>query len=158
MSPAFESARALHARGKWHLGFLTFERSGYINKQPYTIIREHDPETGLNLWKAKVVVQPDPQMACMVFDAVNCFRSALDHAVFAAVQKIGGVADPDSTKFPFGDSYKEAEEQFEGRARRVPASIRDFLLDFKPYKGGNDLLWGFNKIRNSKIHRILAPT
>jgi hypothetical protein len=49
------------------------------------------------------------------------------------------------------------EAEFKRGARGVPTEIRDFLLGFKPYKSGNRLLWGLNKVRNSVIHRIIAP-
>ncbi len=93
----------------------------------------------------------------MAFDALNCLRSALDHAVFAATVTLTGMQNPGRTKFPFADTPEGLAAEFKRGARDVPNDLHSYLLGLKPYGTGNRLLWGFNKVRNENIHRILSP-
>jgi hypothetical protein len=49
--------------------------------------------------------------------------------------------------------------KFEGLARRglikFPQEILSILMRFKPYKGGDDLLWALNRICAANKHRLL---
>jgi hypothetical protein len=157
-SDPFASPKALWLHANRHISILGETLNSYF-KRPgiYESVIDRNAETGEELLKVRVDSHGLITAACIAFDAINALRSALDHAVFSAVSVVLGIAEPNSTKFPFGDTYTAAQNEFEGRAKGVPASLRDFLLDFKPYKGGDETLWGFNDIRNSKIHCALAP-
>jgi hypothetical protein len=95
-------------------------------------------------------------MKQIVFDITNNLRSALDHAVFAGTFELTG-RELDKTKFPFGDTEKDARDDAKRRCRDVPSELVDFLLALKPHRSGNPLLYGLNKLRNTKSHRVLIP-
>ncbi len=102
----------------------------------------------------KVVVPPD--MKRVLFDITNNLRSALDHAVFASTLALTG-EERDGTKFPFGDSASEMRGDAKRRCKNVPREMVEFLITFEAHREGNHLLWGLNKLRNTKNHRVLVP-
>jgi hypothetical protein len=124
---------------------------------PGRAVVEDDPMTGEKVPKTIFRENIPLVIPCIVFDIVNGLRASLDHAVYACAVSLNKSVDPKHVKFPFGDTYTEAANTFDRDGKGVPAGIRDFLLDFKPYKEGNEALWRLNKIRNQKIHRTLAP-
>ncbi len=158
----FSSPDALLRRARKHINELEREASIYANRKPYSLVVNDD--LGRSQGSLKVKVDPIPvDLGCIAFDAISCMRSAMDHAVFAATKFLANAEfDPKSVKFPFGDSLEGARGQFRRRGGRgaanVPHELHDFLLSFKPYKGGDNTLWGFNEIRNENIHRVLFPS
>lgn len=87
-------------------------------------------------------------------EAADALRSALDHACFA-VATIAGAVDPKSTHFPFADDPAQLENVIRRKCRDLPADFVDLLRAYKPYAGGNDLIWAFNKVRAGNQHRFL---
>jgi hypothetical protein len=159
MARYFSSSKSLIGRADAHLRELDHKSSQFFNKKPFETFAERAPETGGQFLKARLLREMPDEFACITFDTVNALRSALDHAVYDSAVILTGQEDPAKTKFPFGDTHASAKAEFNGNASGVPASIRDFLLDFKPYKeAGDQLLWALNRIRNVKIHRALIPT
>lgn len=103
-------------------------------------------------------------IGCVAFDAISCLRSVMDQVVFAASCVIKKSDNPNRTKFPFGEAEHDARKQFEavgknrGAASGVPAELHNVLISFEPFKGGRYGLWEFNSIRNTGIHRVIAPS
>jgi hypothetical protein len=104
----------------------------------------------------KINVAVPAVMKQIVFDITNNLRSALDHAVFASALLLTG-QELDNTKFPFGDTEKDAFDDARRRAKNVPPAVVALLLSFGPYRYGNPVLYGLNKLRNTKSHRVLVP-
>jgi len=97
-------------------------------------------------------------MKQIAFDLTSNLRAALDHAVFASTHVLTGYDGEGGTKFPFGgDNEKEAREDAKRKCKKVPTAMVEYLLAFEPYRDGNPLLYGLNKLRNTKNHRVLVP-
>jgi len=157
MSEKFIHARALVKRAKLHEGKL--KKSLIDFKKSYTPrgFIDEESQPGVRLYKINIKEIP-VEISCIVFDIINELRSALDHAVYRAVQIITSTENPENTKFPFGKTRKEAAGRFKKEVKSIPDDFKDFLLAFKPYESGNKPLWGLNNIRNTKIHRLLRGT
>lgn len=137
---------------------LRFCLRDYQSTKPYRFFSDFNPATGYETRKVRVERDIPLDFGCMAFDALNSLRSALDHAVFAATVVLTGNQDPARTKFPFADTEEWLiESELKRGARDVPDDLHPYLLGLKPHKAGNKLLWGFNKVRNENIHRILSP-
>jgi hypothetical protein len=136
---------------------LQWKTKKYHERKPYRFFTVPTID-GQNLFKVQVTTDPPPELACIAFDAINCLRSSLDHAVFASTCVLTGHENPNSTKFPFADKADDLAGEWSRGASGVPKDLRPFLVNLKPFQNGNNLLWGLNKVRNSKIHRVLAPT
>lgn len=110
--------------------------------------------------EGEIIVRPNvtipPELKQIAFDITNNLRSALDHAVFAGTLSLTG-EERDGTKFPFGDDADELRGDAKRRCKKVPREILDFLLAFEAHRLGNPVLWGLNKLRNTKSHRVLVP-
>lgn len=96
-------------------------------------------------------------MKQIAFDLTQNLRSALDHAVFASAFVLTGYDGEGGTKFPFGDSEKDAKDDAKRRCKNVPQEMVEYLLAFQPHRDGNPILYGLNKLRNTKSHRVLVP-
>jgi hypothetical protein len=112
------------------------------------------PDTGVQV---RAGFKAPPEMKQIVFDLTQNLRSALDHAVYASTFMLTGYDGEGGTKFPFGDTAKNAKDDAKKKCRRVPHEIVTFLLAFEPHSEGNPVLYGLNKLRNTKSHRVLLP-
>ncbi len=119
-------------------------------------LTEIDPQTGYKLLKTRFIGKLPKTLSSIVNDAAYNLRSALDHAVYASVSVIHG-GDPTGTKFPFGDTDADLNNDIKRGCRNVPATILDLIRTFKPYEAGNPVLWSLNKLRNRKGHKVLVP-
>lgn len=124
-----------------------------------------DSETQENLHSIRITNDIDLlPLGCVAFDAISCLRSVMDQVVFAATSLVTGKENPKYTKFPFGESEGEARSQFgkigknKGSAFDVPEILHDLLISFGPFKEGRNGLWQFNRVRNTGIHRVIAPS
>lgn len=103
----------------------------------------------------KLFFPPAPKKAkAIVKDILNNLRSSLDHATFASAVSLES-ARLSQVKFPFGDTEAEAAGDLKRRGRDLRPEIGDLCLGFKPFRGGNALLWSLNKARNINEHRAL---
>ena len=159
MADPFESPNALLARAAHHINELESEIIRFGREGRRTPFTERDAPTGDILFKLRFDDRVT-HLPCIVFDAVSCLRSSLDHVVYGAAALITALPEPGGTKFPFGDNAKQARNDF---VRKGPPPgldpLQDFIIDkIQPYQGGGgEALWRLNKARNTKIHRILAP-
>ncbi len=44
-----------------------------------------------------------------------------------------------------------------GLCRDIPEPIQSLFFGFQPYRGGDDLLWALNEIRNTVEHKMVTP-
>jgi hypothetical protein len=122
--------------GRFHVPRFDLEKRRYVHKVQFE--------------------EPLPQQfPVFVRNIAGSLRSALDHAVYASALSLGS-PNLKATKFPFGDTPDQLENDIRRNCRGVAPGIIAILKDFRPYKGGNDDLWALNKLRNVKEHRLLV--
>jgi hypothetical protein len=156
MKPDFHSAKVLLTMAEVHIGEFERVALAYVNGRPYTLFTEVDPKSGNTLFKAKIAHEPPKILSAHAFVILSCLRSSLDHAVYDSARILGGHPKPESTKFPFGPTRRQAKKDLEKKKSQVPPELARFLLKLKPYKRGNRALWAMNQLRNQKIHRTLS--
>jgi hypothetical protein len=154
----FASSKALLKRAQRHHYDFNQVSHDYLGSPgKVKLLKEPTSLRGEELWKIRFPEGIPLEISCIVFDAISGLRAALDHAVFSAASVIHGVPEPEKTKFPFGKTLADIENEFKENGKGIPAEVRNLILGFKPCKDGDKILWGMNDIRNSKIHRTLAP-
>lgn len=154
LSP-FASPREVLDRARDNTKELETRIREFFGRNPYARVIESDRSTGEILHKARLTAQLPGKFTAVLKDAISNLRDSLDHTVYASCIALGRT-DPETTKFPFADTGR----QFEGELwalKEVSPAIWQAIERFRPYQGGNDLLWALNKIRNTKTHRILVP-
>src|ERR1700733_1094935 len=158
MEDPFHSSKYSIQHAKRHVATFETEVSIFFNSRPYASVVEHNANRTEDFHKIKLIRPMPAALSGIAFDAVNNLRPALDQACHAV-----GIAHGGKTRhshFPFGDSLKQIEGQTKGKGHssNMPQEIIDLILGFKPYKGGNDLLWSLNQLCNSQKHEIVMPS
>ena len=155
----FRSARRRIARANVHIKNIEAGIEAFMAQSPFQVITERGIEPGTvagRPWswvKLKLTHEFPDELGDTTAEAVDALRSALDHACFA-VAKLAGEEDPKSTHFPFADDPAQLENVIKRKCRNLPADFVDLLRAYKPWAGGNNLLWAFNKARAGNQHRF----
>jgi hypothetical protein len=150
----FYSSKFSIDRAKHHFHDFERELKSFDNPDPYAHVVEFDAKTSENVHKYKLVKAVPPIMNGLVVDCINNLRAALDQAVNA----IATLANTRDTYFPFAGSDTEFANTVKGRLKKpFPEEITKLIAGFKPYQGGNDLLWALSMISGANKHSIIRP-
>jgi hypothetical protein len=155
MIDPFHNSRYSVEHAKRRIRELESEITAYSNTNPYTKVVELEKNGSEEVHKIKLVNPMPVALPGIAFDAVNNLRSALDQAGFAVACAAG--KNGKNGHFPFGDNLSEVQSRIRGHSKDIPIEIFDLMVSFKPYKGGNDLLWALNKLCNTNKHEIIIP-
>lgn len=155
MADIFDSSRRTIARAKQHIADLDKRVSAFNETKPYAHVVEPDT-AGNHLHKVKMTSRIPEDFSDIASDAVNNLRASLDQAGYSIAVALGKV-EPRNAYFPFADSAANLESIIKRRCKDLPNEILALFRSFKPYKGGDDLLWTLNRICNTNKHRLLAP-
>lgn len=104
--------------------------------------------------------KPLPKIIPLILgDAIHNLRAALDLMACEIVTNAGGTPTK-YCSFPIRDTRQELVSTVSGGEIKIAGSdICDLITDvIKPYIGGNDPIWGLNKIDIIDKHRLLIPT
>lgn len=154
MSDPFHGSKYGIERAKHHISDLERQAIQFLDSNPYGQCIEPDTDTTDQLHKIKLVKPMPFALPGLAFDAVNNLRAALDRAVWAVAKMAGN--NPRYISFPFAKDADHIKNAINGRCKGLPEEIRD-IRTFKPYKGGNNLLWALNELCNTNKHAIISP-
>jgi hypothetical protein len=152
---SFHSSQYSIEHAKRHIRNLETEIAAFFSTDPYAPVIEINADRTEDVHKIKLVKPMPAALSGIAFDAINSLRASLDQAGYAiaiACGKTGGNAH-----FPFIGDIRYVNNLRRGRSKDLPKEIFDLMVSFKPYKGGNDLLWGLNKLCNSHKHQFVTP-
>jgi hypothetical protein len=144
-------------RAKRHLADFELHIHNFAKSKPWTVVVEKDLDGVTNVVKVKFTERLSDDLPHIVFDCVNNLRSALDQSAFAIGRKHSSLSKPKSTKFPFGPTESDMRNNSAGGCKDLPAAVRVLFEGFKPYKGGNNILWAMNELCNAPKHKMLYP-
>lgn len=151
MTVSLESSRYCIERAKHHIRDFEWQVIEFYASKPYTKIIETDSDTSEELHKIKLVKPMPIALPGIAFDVVNNLRPALDQACYAINPQKNG------SSFPFARNTKHFENSINGKTKHLPKEIVDLIRRFKPYKGGDNLLWALNELCNANKHAIVCP-
>jgi len=157
MTDEFKSSWSCWVNAKDHIVDLHRRAQAFFKTKPYDLISEADPNGPGKRHKIKFFNPLPDKLPSVIFDAVSNLRASLDQAAFVLAKASSNIPNPKDTHFPFGRDSSDFEGRFKGKSKDLPEEIRPLLRLFQPYKGGNDLLWALNRIRNANQHSMLAP-
>jgi hypothetical protein len=159
MANVFDSARLTFVRAKHHADDFKAVIDNFVNDKHWTYVVDRQTQPGQIIHKI-AFTSPLPEiLPCILFDAASNLRAVLDQTGYAAAIATGK-AFPKKTSFPFGKDLTALNNNLDGRrsvCKDIPPEIVAGFRRFKPYKGGNDILWALNKLCNTKKHCSLVP-
>jgi hypothetical protein len=158
MDNLLKSSQISLARAKTHVANFKREIEAFEETQPHDRFIEPDVDRPEHFAHKIKLVKPFPYNSFIIHlaDAVGNLRQSLDQIAYATAAASGKIK-PKSCAFPFANNAAKLEEQIKGRSADVPRDIQAVFRSFQPYRGGNDLLWTLNEIRNRNNHTILVP-
>ncbi|MEW5913022.1 MAG: hypothetical protein AB1814_10730 [Thermodesulfobacteriota bacterium] len=147
MEPSFSGARLKIERANQHINELDSSIQRFINTNPYSIIIEKDPNSGNNVLGFDATKPLPREVTATLGDAIHNLRAALDLAVWDAICCAGGTPTRDSC-LPFGDTEDSLITAVNKRLKKIASKdICDLIIQgIKPYKGGNDALYGLHRL------------
>ena len=156
MVDALQSPRYSIQHAKRRIADFKSEVATFYATKPYAHIRELNADRTEYTLKVKLTKPLPGGLAGNAFDALNGLRSALDQLGYAIATCIdptkGGYAH-----FPFGSNLQNVQSLKKRGSKDLPQEVFDLMVAYKPYKGGNDLLWALNKLENSQKHEVVIP-
>lgn len=146
-------------RAEEHFGQLRVEHAGFLARNPYRMLREHDlgRGEGFYLWRAKIV-EPPPyeKWSSLIGECAHALRSALDHTAYAVVNAKQFVTDKSS--FPILDDPEKWQSAHPKDLPGVSAEVLAEVERLQPYnrlKHG-DHLWIVHMLDIIDKHRRLG--
>lgn len=155
MTDIFHSSKYSIEHAKRRLAELEAELLAWFKSDPYTRVIDKSADGTQQVHKLKLAKPMPASLSGIVFDTANSLRSSLDQAGYSiarAIKKSGSNAH-----FPFGGTLADAQSAMNRRSKELPKEIFDLMISFKPYKGGDNLLWSLNELCNSHKHEIIVP-
>ncbi len=115
-----------------------------------------DPNTGYNTLKVESISPIPSDIPLIIGDIVHNLHSALDLVICEILINAGKTLDG-TTKFPFFKFRQELIGQINsGKLKAVGRDIYELIIDtIKPYRGGNDALYGLHDLDILDKHRSL---
>lgn len=155
MPHLFASPRLTLARAEHHIGELSRSINEFRHANPGTYVVEPDLESQHDIHKIRFGHKPSEDWPCILFDAANNLRAALDQAGYASAIAAQSVSLK-HIKFPFAKDCAHWANAA-GSCKDLPTEIRDIFMATDAYKGGPNLLWAMNELCNTQKHFRLMP-
>jgi hypothetical protein len=128
----------------------------FFGGNPYIRTVEMDDDGIYELHKLKLAKPFPDAFVHRAIKTIEGLRSALDLTAYAVADKSGpGAAD--AVHFPFCKTAADMKSRINGTCKNLPDEIKALFASFKPYKGGDDLLWALNELCNASKHRLIVP-
>lgn len=158
MLPAFSDSRLRIASARERTKRLDADFRAYAQNQPLAVVIEYDPDMGRDAHKLKLV-RPIPRMLSLnAYHVAEDLRAALDMAGYDTAVAGGAVNPSSGTYFPFAGREPDLEGMIRKNCKLIPADIVQVFRSFRPYKGGDDLLWSLNRMAGISKHRLVETT
>lgn len=158
MTDIFADSKIRLAQAKRHILTLKKEIRAFLEKYAEkTYVIETDPSNPrCYLHKIKITQRPPQEIAAFTTDIIDNLRAALDIAWHNLAVTAGFVTPQIEAKFPFADNVTKFNSLLDRGLKNFSQEIIALAMAFKPYQGGDDLLWALNRICAANKHRLLT--
>lgn len=158
MSDLFADSKIRLAQAKRHILTLKKQIRAFLEKYAKkTYVIETDPsDPNCYLHKIIITERPSQEIVAFTTDIIDNLRAVLDIAWHNLVVTAGFVSPQIEGKFPFADNVTKFNSLLNRGFKNFPQEIVTLAMGFKPYKGGDDLLWALNRICAANKHRLLT--
>lgn len=128
----------------------------WFDAHPYAAVTESNPDGTQKVHKIKFTKRIPGVLTDVTVEILEHLRASLDLAGFGVATAVGK-KNSRSSYFPFGDDPKNLENNIGMNCKDLPKEIIAVFRGFKPYKGGDNLLWALNTLCNGSKHRFIEP-
>lgn len=149
-----KSARAKLARARTVFAEFDQIAAPWRKARSYKRVITVEPATGEEVHKLVRITSIPEQLEQIAADVVGNLRAALDQAAYAVAT--AATSSGKFAQFPIAETFDDVEQMNlpKGKSRAIPAGIFQVMTSFKPYRGGNNLLWALHELSNCDKHRI----
>src|SRR5487761_562821 len=145
-------------RGSKHVLDLERTIKEFLNSKPFTIETTRHPTTRRLIYYV-TDVQPVPRDSALIAgDALQNFRSALDHLAFELHLKGSNREQSVDRRiyFPIAESAEKLRDGLRRQVGAAPQEAVDAIIALEPYRGGKGhQLWMLNELNVIDKHRTL---
>jgi hypothetical protein len=143
-------------RANKHVGELQAGLDAFLKTNFYRLGIDKNLNDGTNVLTFELIGTLPSDVPLIIGDAIHNLHTALDLMIWEIESRIG---NPDrSTKFPFYQTRSELVGAIEtGNLKAAPEICHVIIDDIKPYRGGNDLLYGLHDLDITDKHKLLIP-
>lgn len=148
--------RLKQAIRKSHQFYIMQKR--YLESDYRSTVVEVDQKTGCELHKIKIIAFPDDLMTDLAYEAIETYRSVLDHVAYATAV-LSGLEGPDLERiyFPMSKTVGGVENAIASGCRGIHPKIVELFRGYQADPGGDADLANLNLIRKQGYHRIIIP-
>lgn len=148
-------AHAKVERAKEHILHLGLEKTAFLATNPYGVTPEYYAPKDFTAYFMDRFVPVPLQIALIAGDAVHNLRSALDLLASALVRR-GPGRKSGHTYFPICKSVEAYKAEAPRKVEGMLVADIEAIDMLKPYAGGNDMLWGLQKLDIVDKHQLLS--
>lgn len=143
-------------RANKHISELHDILTAFLKTNFYRLGIDKNPKDGTNVVAFETFGTLPSEVPLIIGDAIHNLHTTLDLMIWEIES---GIGKPDrSTKFPFYESRSELVGAItNGNLNTVPEICRLIIDEIKPYRGGNDLLYGLHDLDIVDKHKLLIP-
>jgi hypothetical protein len=154
MIDPFESPHLLIEQAEEDYANFTAKRNAFFETRRTTPFTDFDPNTGEDVFKVRFNGQLPGSLRTTASNVLNNLRHALDQAVNGSVAVLGP-KNPKQAYFPIWKDAADRHHVIKNKCTDVDLGIIQLLDSFKPYFGGDDLLWDLSRIAGPNKHQIV---
>lgn len=148
----YDALRSKIARANINIDAALQRRDKFFASHPYEIFKALDNTGTRESLKVRLLGTPDHEIALDAAEAVYHLRSTLDQ-LMCALALANGATNTSGVSFPFaGDEKEFFNSKSQSRISKLSAEAAGMVCLLKPYRGGDDLLWGLGKLANIDKH------
>lgn len=160
MADPLSGARMKLQRAEEHFGQLALEHALFLQRNPYRMLIEYDPEREGHafLFRAKIIEHPPlEKWASLLGDCVHSLRSALDHIAFSLARKADPTVDETRPLFPLIDDPGNWGAVHPNKLPGVDAKPLALIERLQPYNHAeaSEVLWKIHQLDIADKHRRL---
>jgi hypothetical protein len=147
-------------RAEKHIHELKTALEEFYARKPYGIGKKIDANTRDQIYYLTRIDPVPLPISLIIGDVLQNLRSALDHLAYALVTKAIAPTLPNKyLTFPIMDTAKQyMAPEGRGKIECAGDDAMKIIDSFKPYKGGNDLIWQLSRLNIGDKHRLLLTT
>ncbi len=152
----FGASKLKVQRANEHIAHLCREVAVYKKESRYRVFVDHHSMPNVHRLVASRRYPPPNSWATLIGDTIHNLRSALDLLACDTMRLHNkGVS---SVHFPFADKAENLEDTIRSRTvHRARPEVVNLFYSLRPYKGGDELLYGIHELDIQDKHKLLIP-